>query len=73
MQVLDETTAATSWITTGEASRWLRMSPQWTRQMATRGTIRTMPTALGLLFDPESVNELVRTRNTDPRGTGTAA
>ena len=61
MQVLDETTA-TSWITTGEASRRLRMSPQWTRQMATRGTIRTMPTALGLLIDPESVDELVRAR-----------
>jgi len=66
VQVLDETTAA-RWITTGEASRRLRMSPQWTRQMATRGTIRTMPTALGLLFDPESVNELVRARGAGSR------
>jgi len=61
VQVLDETTA-TSWITTGEASRRLRMSPQRTRQMAERGTVRTMATPLGLLFDPRSVNELVRAR-----------
>jgi len=61
MQVLDETTAAI-WITTGEASRRLRMSSQWTRQMAERGAVRTMATPLGLLFDPQSVDALVRAR-----------
>jgi len=66
VQVLDETTAAI-WITTGEASRRLRMSPQWTRRMAERGTIRTMATPLGLLFDPESVEAMVCTRGAGSR------
>jgi len=62
MVVLDEAAPATSWLTTGEASRRLAMSSQWARVQATSGVLRTVSTRLGLLFDPESVDELVRAR-----------
>jgi len=60
--VIDEAAPATSWITTGEASRRLAMSSQWARVQATRGVLRTVSTPLGLLFDPESVERLRHTR-----------
>ena len=70
MAVVEEAAPALAgWLTTGEASRRLGMSPQWTRIMVARGTLRATPTALGLLFDPSSVDELRRARGAGSRAT----
>jgi len=72
--VLDpEAPAPAGWLTTSQAARRMEVSANWTRTLAERGTLRSVQTALGRLIDPQSVNELIRTRNTDPRGAGTAA
>ena len=73
MVVVEEAPALAGWLTTGEASRRLGMSPQWARVMVARGALRATPTALGLLFDPESVDELVRAREAGSRGPNEAA
>ncbi len=69
MAVIDEQTpAVTGWLTTSQASRRLEWSASYIRLLVARGRLRSVPTALGTLIDPDSVDELIRARETDSRG-----
>ena len=67
MAVIDE--APTGWLTTSQAARRMERSAKWTRQLAERGALRSVQTALGRLIDPESVDELRRARDAGSRAT----